>query len=399
MIKVGIVGAGQRCMYFYGPYAMAHPERMRLVALADHDEGRLTSAIEDLGAGISSYSDLDSMLQDPEVQAVIITTPDFTHREMLQKVLNADRHAICEKPMATTLEDAVEVTNSALASPRVVQLGFMLRYAPLFIRLKEIVDSGVIGPLVQVSGSEVVEYYHGAAFFRRWHRYRKYSGGLLVHKACHTLDVINWLVGDRPAWVSASGGTDTFTSKADAATRCRDCSLTGSCPAAYKINGYNWIYPTREEREDLGTHANDLCVYNSDKDSVDNAVMNVGYENGVRMTFSFSTTGARHERHLLLTGQMGHIRASQSDGLIEVRALGKEPHIIALGDDLKGEHGGGDEPLIDSFLRCVESNERPVADVLAGLHSVALGVGATQSIDQGGARIDLRPYLGQISSI
>ena len=289
-----------------------------------------------------------------------ITTPDWTHRALLEAGLEAGRHLICEKPLATTLEDAVAMTQRALESPLVVQVGFVLRYAP---------------------------------FFRRWHRFRKNSGGLLVHKACHTLDVLNWLVGGTPVWVSARGGTATFIPRAGAATRCRDCSLADGCPSVYRPHAYNWIYRTIQERENLAASADDLCVYVSEKDSVDNAVMQVSYDTGTHMTFSFATTGARNERRLLFVGQEGQIHASQADGVISVEPVRGKAESVVLPEELRDDHGRGDEPLMHSFFKCVDSGARPVADVLAGLHSIAIGVAATRSIDLDGQGIDLRPSL------
>ena len=161
-LGVGIVGMGQRCMFFFGPHIRANPDKARLVALADQDETRLKSALDDLGGDLRPYNSVDALINDPEVEALVITTPDSTHRGILDKALDAGKHVLCEKPMATTIEDALHMTRRALSSPQVVQIGFMLRYAPFVIKLKEVVDSGVIGPLVQISGVEVVEYYHGA---------------------------------------------------------------------------------------------------------------------------------------------------------------------------------------------------------------------------------------------
>ena len=394
---VGIVGAGQRGMRFFASSLRADPNRARLVAVADQDEERLQTAVDDLGGGVQAYGSLDAMLDDPEVEAVVITTPDFTHRSVLEATLEAGRHALCEKPMATTIDDAVEMTTMAMASEKVVQLGFMLRYAPFFVQLKELVDSGVIGRLTQINASEVVEYYHGASYFRRWHRFRKNSGGLLVHKAGHTLDAINWIVDSPPSWVSAIGGTDTFVPLEGAADRCRECALTSSCLAAHLPGHKNYTYPTLRQRQDQVKHAPDLCVYNSDKDSVDNALVTAEYDNGVRLSFSFATTGSRHERSLMLVGERGHIEASQAEGAIAVRPVGAEPEIIVQPDELRTEHGGGDEVLLDGFFQCIDSGRRPVADVLSGLYSVAVGAGATDSIEQDGRRVDLARYLDRVT--
>lgn len=392
-LRMAIVGTGQRCMHFFAPYLVAHPEQASLMALVDHDTSRLQSAVQDLGGSIRAYDSIEALLQATDIDAVIITTPDFTHRQMLDKALDAGKHALCEKPMATTLEDALHMAKRAMAAPHTVQIGFMLRFAPFFVTLKEIIDSGVIGPLLQISAAEVVEYYHGAAFFRRWHRFRSHSGGLLVHKACHTLDVLNWLAQAAPLWVSARGGVDTFVRNSQAAVRCRDCSLTATCPAVYRADQYNYIYQTRDERAEPDRSTADLCAYNTDKDSIDNATVMVRYASDIGLSFTFTTTGSRHERHLLLVGQGGQIRASQADGVISVEPLGEAPHITVLPEELRDEHGGGDTPLMEAFFNCVATGKRPTADVVAGLHSVALAVAATQSIDRGGNAVDLRSSL------
>jgi len=358
---------------------------------------RLKSAVDDLErTDLRQYNGVEGLLRDPEVEAVVITTPDSTHREVLEKVLKAGKHAICEKPMATSIDDAVAMTRMAMRTDKIVQIGFMLRYAPFFVKLKELIAAGVIGELLQVNATEIVEYRHGASYFRRWHRFKSYSGGLLVHKACHTLDVINWIVDSPPHWVSAVGGIDTFNYKAGAADLCRDCRHLPTCPGAYREGMKNWLYLSRPERNGPKSHSRDLCVYNIEKDSVDNAVMHAEYENGVRLAYSFATTGARHERHVLLVGQAGQIHAGQADGTIVIEPVGGKPETITLPEELRGEHGGGDRPLMESFFSCVASGEKPVADVLAGLYSVSLGVAATQSIDRDGAKIDLRPVFARV---
>ncbi len=392
-LGIGIVGTGQRCMSFFAPYITSHPETMRLVALADQDRARLNSAIADLGGSIRAYDHIEDLLSDADIGAVIVATPDFTHRRMFDQVLEAGKHVVCEKPMATTVEDALHMTRRAMAVPQVVQIGFMLRYAPFFVHLKQVIASGTIGPLLQVSAAEIVEFYHGAAFFRRWHRLRQNSGGLLVHKASHTLDVINWWVDALPVEVSARGGIGTFVRKPEAASRCRDCRLIETCPAAFRDNADNYIYQTREERAGRIASSADLCVYNSDKDTVDHATLMAQYANGVELTFSFTTTGSRHDRQFLIVGQRGQIKASQADGVISVEPLGEESRQIVLPEELRGDHGGGDAPLMEDFLSCIEGRHRPTADVKAGLYSVALAAAATQSIDQEGRAIDLRGVL------
>jgi predicted dehydrogenase len=383
-------------MRTFAPYLLKHPERARLVAVADQDRARLGSAVEEMGASVRAYGDLDSMLQDPDVDAVFVTTPDYTHRQMVEQALDAGRHVLCEKPMATTMDDAVAVARKAAGSNKIVQIGFVLRHAPFIVKLKEMVEAEAVGPLMHAVVHEVVEYYHGASFFRRWHRFREKSGGLLVSKACHTLDVANWLVDASPAWVSATGGIDTFVPREGAAERCRDCKYEDTCPAAYRFEHHNYIYRSRRQREDRAGDPSDICVFNSDKDSVDNGALIARYENGVHLSFSFTVTGGRHDRRFLLVGREGHIEASQGDGTIAMWRPGADPEITTFGDQLRGEHGGGDAFMMESFFNCVASGEPPVAGTIAGLHSVLLGAAATISIDNAGRKVDLKPYLDQV---
>ena len=388
----GIIGAGQRCMYFFGPEIQKN-DKSHLVAISEKENDRLQSAITDLGGNIRGYSNIDDLLRDKEVEAIIISTPDYTHRELLDKALDAGKHVICEKPMATTFEDALHITLRSRATSKVVQIGFLLRFAPMFTKLKEIVDSGAVGKLVQVNASEVVEYYHGASFFRRWQRYRKQSGGLLVHKACHTFDLINWLVGSIPKSVSAIGGRDTFIENPEGAQRCRECNLIDTCPAAYRSEEYSYTYMTIKERSDVVFFGNDTCPYNVNKDIIDNAMVMTTYENGVRFTFNFSTTGRRHERRFMLVGDQGVVTASQADGKIVVEPLKGEIVDYIIPEESRDEHGGGDEYILGSFLNSVYDGEPSPVDVKAGMTSLAIALGATESIDVGGNLIDLAPYL------
>ena len=204
---------------------------------------------------------------------------------------------------------------------------------------------------------------------------------------------------DIPAKVrgEAKYGIDTFVPQEGAAERCRDCQYEESCPAAYRPEHHNYIYRTRRQREDREADSSDICVFNSDKDSVDNAALSARYENGVNLSFSFTITGGRHDRRFLLVGREGHIEASQGDGTIAVWRVGAEPETTTFQDELRREHGGGDEFMMESFFDCVATGNAPVAGITSGLHSVLLAAAATISIDQAGRNVDIRPYLHQLS--
>jgi predicted dehydrogenase len=336
------------------------------------------------------------MVQDPLVEVVLITTPDFTHRQMVDIALDAGKHVICEKPLATSIEDALHLARRASAVPQIVQLVHILRYAPFIQTLKGIVESGVVGSVIQVSAAEQFEYYHAASFFRRWHRFTANSGGLLVHKACHTLDIVNWIIGAMPVSVRAKGGIDTFLPDAAAGARCRDCSLAPECPVHYRPFMNNGFYLTRTQAADPAKYANDICPFNSDKDSVDNAEIHVTYDNGAKGSYTITSTGHRRERRFVVWGDQGSILANQIDGEIIIAST-KASKALRLSNSYRGNRGGGDARLLASFCERVAMGRRPLSELISGLHALAIGVAATQSIVHGSKKVDLSPYdLGSL---
>jgi predicted dehydrogenase len=392
-VKLGIIGTGQRCIYFFVPYIKSSPEKVKLIGIADNNPERLNSANQDIGMPIKSYSNYEDLLENPDIEAVIIATPDSTHKIIFEKALARGKDILCEKPLATTLEDAIHMVKISLKAKNILQLGFMLRYSPFYSKLKEIIDKGSIGRIQNIKIHETVESYHGATYFRRWHRFVEKSGGLLIHKACHTLDIANWLIEDKPSWVSATGGIASFLPKQGTAMHCKDCQFKYDCSASYRFGGWNWNYLNQSERENLANDHNDLCVYQTTKDSVDNAVVKVQYSNQINMEYNFSATGSYQERHFTIKGSSGIIIASQHEGNILISQTNLPDQLIKANISQSNEHGDGDNPLMDDFINSIRSRKAPIADILSGCLSVAIGDAATKSINNNSKWINIDSEL------
>lgn len=141
---------------------------------------------------------------DPD--GVIVCTQDHTHAEFIVQALEAGKRVYCEKPLCTTAEQCRRIVAAAARSPGEVFVTHNMRYGPVAQKLKELVDGGKIGRLLSLQFDEFLDRSHGADFFRRWHRRKESSGGLLIHKASHHFDTMNWLVGSWPAALTAMGG-------------------------------------------------------------------------------------------------------------------------------------------------------------------------------------------------
>ena len=140
------------------------------------------------------YHDYKDLLADKEIDMVFITTPDFFHEEMAVAALEAGKHIYLEKPMAISIEGCDRILKTAMRTKSKLYIGHNMRYFPVVLKMKEIIDSGVIGE-VQCGWCRHFVGYGGDAYFRDWHSEQKNTCGLLLQKGAHDIDVMHWLMG------------------------------------------------------------------------------------------------------------------------------------------------------------------------------------------------------------
>ncbi len=273
-MNIGIIGTGTRSVLYLNQILAGVRENIFVKALADIDKDKLNKYANDYFTDKnmpSLYTDFNEMLEKEDLDMVFICTPDSKHTDIVIPVIKAGKNILLEKPMATTIEDCKAIYSESIKHNKYLYLGFVLRYTPLYRKVKEIIDSGVLGDIIAVEAKEMLEYLHGASYMRRWHRYKKNSGGFLNTKCCHDMDLLNWLIGSDPLYISAFGSRSFFNPKKDAQERCPGCKLKDTCRYFYKPEDY-LEYNCVE----------DLCVFNSEKDIYDNEIVNIQYENGVK---------------------------------------------------------------------------------------------------------------------
>jgi len=146
------------------------------------------------------------LLREQRPDAVIVTSPDATHHGYASAGLRADRDVVVEKPLTTTVESARLIDEAARRSAGELIMTFNYRYSPRNSEVRRLIADGAIGTVTSVHFEWVLDTVHGADYFRRWHRDKANSGGLLVHKASHHFDLVNWWLDDVPEAVFALGG-------------------------------------------------------------------------------------------------------------------------------------------------------------------------------------------------
>jgi predicted dehydrogenase len=205
-----LVGVGSRAQMYLEAIEGAHADVARLVAWADTNPGRMAwSAARFPALGEPAAFALDELAQvvrDRGVDTVIVTTPDATHADYVVTALEAGADVVVEKPLTTTAEGARRIADAVQRTGRDVTITFNYRYAPRNTALRQLIASGAVGEVTSVHFEWVLDTAHGADYFRRWHRDKASSGGLLIHKASHHFDLVNWWIADSPVKVYASGG-------------------------------------------------------------------------------------------------------------------------------------------------------------------------------------------------
>ena len=211
MTRYGVIGTG-----FRGRTHLTVLKELGapVVALCDVTPAALAEAAP-LAPGARHYADYRVLLADPEVDAVVIVTPNFLHREQAIAALDAGKHVLCEKPLATTVEDAQAILDAANKSGRAFLAGHELRFAPVYLALKALLDQGVIGRLVQIAHMELRWDWNPKGWrvhdpargeLVNWRHLAWATGGTLLEKSCHFTDLFNLLTGEAPTDLHMTAG-------------------------------------------------------------------------------------------------------------------------------------------------------------------------------------------------
>jgi predicted dehydrogenase len=211
--RYAFVGTGHRAQMFFDALLDSHADVGRPVALCDVNATRMgyynemwTAARAD-AVPLPTYApeQFGAMLEAERPDAVVVTTPDHTHADVISAALVHGCDVVTEKPLTTDLRGCRVILDAARRSPASLFLNFNYRYSPRNTKVKELVAGGAIGQVTSVHFEWVLDTVHGADYFRRWHREKANSGGLLVHKSAHHFDLVNWWLDAVPETVFAIG--------------------------------------------------------------------------------------------------------------------------------------------------------------------------------------------------
>ncbi len=393
--RYAIVGTGHRATGMWGAdLAKNYSDVLEFVGLADTNPKRMAAAKEMMGVSCPTFTSFDEMYERTRPDLLMVTTVDSTHVDYITRALDRGIDVITEKPMVTDERQVKAVLDAERRNNRKIVVAFNYRYAPKHQKIKEILQSGEIGPVTSVDFSWYLDTSHGADYFRRWHRLKSKGGSLWVHKSTHHFDLMNWWLGADPVEVAAYGQLNVY-GKANPYrfTHCRPCPHKTICPFYFDITKNPRLMKLYVQAEDVDGYHRDGCVFREDVDIYDTMNAVVKYSNGVQMNYSLNASLPLEGYRLAFNGERGRLEvrdyerqpfevSDDSETYLMKNFTGKRvkidmPHI-------KGGHAGGDDRLRDLIFRGAKVPDyMRLPDSRAGAMSVLTGVAARTSVEKG----------------
>ncbi|KAJ7228804.1 hypothetical protein GGX14DRAFT_415123 [Mycena pura] len=393
-VTLAIIGCGLRGRA-YAEYALRSPEFCKVVAIAEPrpqtrhhfadlhkvDNTLVFNTWQDLfAASEETIKTIGTRLAD----AVVIAVQDHMHKEVVLAFAGQGYNILCEKPMATTLEDIIEIEEAVNSAGVIFGMGHVMRYSPYSREITEYIRSGALGKLVNIVQVEPVGYYHFAHSYVRgnWAT-EKGSSFSLMTKSCHDIDIICfWMSPSTPSRVSSFGSLQHFRKsskpvEAGSATRCLECPMENNCAySAKKIyldavsrGKTGWpVSPLVDGIPDIEnvTHAlrtgpYGQCVYESPNDVCDHQVVNLEFSDGATASFTMvAYTSLICDRQVRLHFTNGEIVGDMRTFTVHDFRTGVRRTSVPR--DEGGGHGGGDLGLISSFVQAVRTGRQAMLD-------------------------------------
>jgi predicted dehydrogenase len=317
--------------------------------------------------------------------------------------------AITEKPMTTEAEKCQRIIDTQRKTGQKCTVTFNYRYAPPATQVKDLLMSGAIGEVLSVDFHWLLDTSHGADYFRRWHRNKENSGGLMVHKATHHFDLVNWWLSAVPESVFAMGQRKFYTPHTaeryglvNRGERCLDCPESQQCRFYLDMSAHKDMKQLYLDNEQYDGYFRDRCVFSDLIDIEDTMNVLVSYDTGAKLAYSLNAFSPWEGFVVSFSGSKGRLERKEVHSTY-VSGDGKTPHEVAQEQSYlrvyphfaqpysleewtgEGGHGGGDPLLLDDIFSSEPKPDKYLraADHRSGAYSILTGVAANHSMKSG----------------
>mgnify|MGYP002639705211 CR=1 FL=1 len=398
------LGAGARGNV-YGNYGIEFPKELNIVGVAEPIPLRNERyAIKHNIPDENRFVTWEHVFEKPKfADAVLITTPDDLHYGPCMKALEMGYDILLEKPISPTEKECRDILELTNKTGRIVAVCHVLRYAPYFIKLKETIDSGVLGELISIQHLEPIQHIHMSHSYVRgnWHN-SKETTPIILAKSCHDLDILRWMIGKSSKNISAFGDLKWFkesNAPQGSTNRCTDgCAVESKCPYSalkiyYRDRNYTYVLDLPDDKsthgeyiiEKLKTTNYGRCVYKMDNDQPDHYITSIEFEDNITANFSMEAFTSYHGRRTRIMGSLGDITGDMdhfihTDFLTNTRT--KWDISVEDVDNYKNSgHGGGDWALVSDWINAVKNQDPKLltSTIDASIESHIMGFMAEKS--------------------
>lgn len=423
--RYAVVGAGHRAQMYVDALTDPYADRATLAALCEPNPvraGYYVDRVTSRGAAAPSVwqpEELEEMVRAERIDRVVIAARDDLHAPLIVRALDAGADVVVEKPLTIDAASAAAIEAAVERTGREIVLTFNYRYSPRNSALRQAIKDGLIGRVTSIDFSWMLDTKHGADYFRRWHREKEHSGGLLVHKASHHFDLVNWWLGSTPRRVFASGGLRFYGAENAGERGIRDRPARGTHDGAHDPFELDLRDDERLEALYYGADVHD--GYLRDRDVFtegitieDNLALVVDYADGATLTYSLNAHAPWEGYRVAVNGTLGRLELDvvergavlAGEGLHPVldpsaADAGESGSLRPEGERLllqrhweapveipirseAGGHGGGDALLLaDVFAGPGHDPLGRPADWRDGVQSIAVGIAGNRSLETG----------------
>jgi predicted dehydrogenase len=413
--KYAQVGLGARSSFFYESIVKTYKDTSELVAFCDNNQTRMNYAnkilVDDYKLNpLPTYDskDFETMIKTEKPDIVIVTSIDRTHHKFIIKAMELGCDVITEKPMTIDEVKGQEILEAVKRTGRNLRVTFNYRYSPYNSKIRELIMNNTIGKINSIHFEWLLDTSHGADYFRRWHRNKKNSGGLLVHKSTHHFDLVNFWIGSEPKRVFSMGDlmfygkenaeNNNFNSKYYRATN--DENAKGD-PFALDLSENPKLKSLYLDAEKEDGYLRDQNVFGDGIDIEDTLGVMVKYKNNAILTYSLNAYTPYEGYKIAFNGTLGRIEAlsveetnkfTKDESFHEGKKTRTEIRVFPMFDNAynakfelkEGGHGGGDPVLLeDLFGVKADDPLNRAASHYDGLMSILTGIAANKSIKEG----------------
>ncbi len=398
-LRIGVIGAGGRGTLSAN---WAKSERAEIVAAADPRPEGLAELGKACAAKFKHFADYRELLEQRDIEAVAVTSPDMFHEEHAMAALDAGKHVYCEKPLAISIAGCDNILRKVHETGLKFMIGFNMRYSEFTRVMKDIVDSGAIGE-VKAAWCRHFVGHGGKFYYHDWHAESKNTTSLLLQKASHDIDILHWICGSFTKRVVGMGSLSYFGGEEPDDLTCSKCDKRDSCPENVSVEAHG----KRDDRK--------MCALRKSVDVPDNQALLMKLESGVQACYlqnHFTPDYWRNYTFIGTEGRVENVRAPGEDNAMEpgsnmvrlwTRRTSTRPESAdkeyVLGAKKSGGHGGSDPKICDAFVRYVLDGEPPATSAAAGRMSVAVGCLGAESVAEGGVPKDIPPLAEELRGL